>query len=98
MATNEQRARRRAQRATAKRVRRKETILPPSITLPTKRARENYIDYLRAHPEAISPSDHNELARRASYAQWENKRPGSHPRSNPADAAEWAQFFYHKDR
>jgi len=98
MATDAQRARRRAQRETAKRVRRKETTLPPSITLPTKRARENYIDYLRAHPEAISPSDHKELARRASYALWEQKHPGMHPKANPADLAEWAQFFYHKDR
>lgn len=98
MATESQRARRRAQRETAKRVRKKETTLPKRITQPTKVARENYIDYLRAHPEAISPSDHKDLARRASYAQWENKKPGSHPNANPADAAEWAQFFYHKDR
>lgn len=98
MATEEQRARRRAQRATAQRVRRKETILPPAVTRPSKTKRESYIDYLRAHPEAITPSDHKELARRASYAQWEDKKPGMHPNANPADAAEWAQFFYHKDR
>jgi hypothetical protein len=98
MATESQRARRRAQRETAKAVRARRTQLPPSVTRPTKVARENYIDYLRAHPEAIGPSDHKELARRASYAQWEQKKPGMHPNANPADLAEWAQFFYHKDR
>lgn len=98
MATEAQRARRRAQRATARAVREKRTQLPPSVTRQAKQSREDYIDYLRAHPEAIGPQDHKELARRASYAQWEEKKPGMHPNANPADATEWAQFFYHKDR
>lgn len=98
MASDAQRARRRAQRQTAARVRNRERVLPPSITRPAITRREAYIDYLRANPDKITPADHKDLARRASYAQWESKKPGSHPNSQPEDANQWAQFFYHKDR
>lgn len=98
MASDAQRARRRAQRQVAINRQNNQRNLPPSITRPAVTRREAYIDYLRANPDKITPADHKELARRASYAEWQDKKPGSHPHSVPEDANQWAQFFYHKDK
>jgi hypothetical protein len=98
MASPEQRARRRAQRATARRVKAPEGY-KPVLGRETAKARLTHHDYLQMlldHPDAIRPEDHKMLARQASYAYWENKEPGRHPNTDPRYSA-WSEFFYHKE-
>lgn len=98
MASESQRARRRAQRQTAQRVKSRggyQPVLRPQ----TQRARMAHRDYLQMlldNPDAIRPEDHKMLAREASNAYWDNKEPGRHPGADPRYEV-WSEFFYHRD-
>lgn len=98
MASPEQRARRRAQRQTAQRVRAPGGY-EPVLRQQTKRARESNREYLQMlldNPDAIKPEDHKMLARQASYAYWEEKEPGRHPGAD-SQYSVWSEFFYHRE-
>lgn len=78
MATEAQRARRRAQRATAARVRNKQTILPKSITGGVSRARVQWAtDVYEGRIPEPSPGtpEARQLARMASLARWNKADP-----------------------
>jgi hypothetical protein len=98
MASSEQRARRRAQRETARRLR-EPGGYKPVLRRETSRARESHREYLNMlldNPDAIRPEDHKMLARQASYAYWEGKEPGRHPGTNERYEV-WSEFFYHRE-
>jgi hypothetical protein len=90
MATEAQRARRRAQRATAARVRNKTTILPRSFTKPSRLAQERYANDVIAGrepaPQEMSP-EAKQLARMASLASW--------GKADPRFEIAFAQYWYH---
>ena len=98
MASAEQRARRRAQRATAKRVHAPGGYKPVlgKVAKPSRERQHEYLQNLLNNPGQITPEDHRVLARQASYAYWENKEPGRHPNIDPRYET-WSEFFYHKE-
>lgn len=98
MASPEQRARRRAQRETARRVHAPGGYKPVlgKESKGSKQAQQAYFQNLLNHPEAIETRDHKALARQASYAYWEEKNPGSHPGADPRYST-WSEFFYHRE-
>lgn len=93
MATEAQRARRRAQRATAVRVRTGRTILPKAITEPSKQARINY-GYRVINGEEPYPAkgtlESKQLARLGGLSRW-NK-------ADPVFLPAFQQYFYHDEK
>jgi hypothetical protein len=93
MATDAQRARRRAQRATAARVRNRQRILPKAITAPSRRAQEAYVRRVLNGEEpypAKGTAEAHQLARWGSYARWNQ--------ADPAYFAAFEQYFYHDEK
>jgi hypothetical protein len=90
LATPEQRARRRAQRETAKAVKERRTRLG-SQTKQARKTRQQYLNHLIEHPEDRPDKDTEEgrsLAREAGLARW-----------NKADTRYliFADYWYHAD-
>lgn len=98
MASADQRARRRAQRETARRVKAPGGYKPvlQRESKGSKQAQRKYLQNLLNNPSEIQPSDHKNLARQASYAYWEQKEPGRHPNVDPRYDS-WSEFFYHRE-
>lgn len=91
MASNE---RARAQRRLAKQLRSGYQRQLGPQTRRARQANEAYLNHLLEHPEDITEADKKMLARRASYAEWQQRKPGTHPGANPRWAT-WDEFFYH---
>lgn len=86
--------RQRAQRRLAKQVRSGYQRQFEPQTRRARRTHEEYLNHLLEHPEDIREQDKPMLARRAAWAEWEQKKPGSHPGANSRWAT-WDEFFYH---
>lgn len=91
--TEAQRARSRAQRATAARVRNRETILPKSITGPSRQAQieqgYRWLNGTDPMPQS-NTREARQAARLASWARW-NK-------VDPAFEAAFKGFWYHDNQ
>jgi hypothetical protein len=97
MATDDQRARRRAQRETAARVKagrsgKYQPALPRAVRAPTRAAREAYANAVISGREPYPPAGSREaknLASLASKARW--------GKANAAYEAAFNQYWYHKN-
>lgn len=90
MATEAQRARRRAQRATAARVRNKTTILPKAFARASRARQEQYANDVIAGREPMPEpmtAEAKQLARMASYARWQ--------KADPRFEIAFSQYWYH---
>ena len=87
-----QRNRAKAQRATAARVRNRQTILPKSITRPSKEAQiaqaYRWLNGTDPMPRPDTP-EAKQAARMASLARWQ--------KADPAFQAAFAQYWYHDE-
>ena len=97
MATEEQRARRRAQRASAERLKatrdnKYQPVLPRAIRAPTRAAREKYANDVIAGREPYPDKgtrEANNLASLASKASW--------GKADPRFEKAFKQYWYHKN-
>lgn len=96
----QRRANQRAQRDIARRVKEHRTsglpyrtVLPKSITAPSRKAAIEYGNYMLAHPNELPPKgslEGKQLARLASWAR--------HGKADPRFEAAFSMYWYHDDK